>query len=112
MKNKQYLIFVIICSMSFLNSCSPLKKGLGLEKDVPNEFLIQKRDSLLLPPDYKMLPPDSQAGSRKDEGKESEYSLQSVLNKNLNKDKEEKPENKYDKDISQKTENEILKQIK
>ena len=55
MCNRKLLFLALMCGMFVLNSCSDLKKGLGMEKDVPNEFLIEKRNPLVLPPDYKML---------------------------------------------------------
>lgn len=50
----------ICCSLFllfFLTSCADLKKQVGLEKNIPDEFLIEKNEPLSLPPDYKILPP-------------------------------------------------------
>jgi hypothetical protein len=107
MHNKISLFLIIIASMLVLNSCSNIKKGLGLEKEIPNEFLIEKRGALTLPPDYQMLPPDSK--SKIKEVKKSSASLKSVLDQNLNtKESQGKTENSATVDI----EKEILKQIK
>ncbi len=42
-----------------LSSCENVQKGLGLKKDVPDEFLIEKRNPLTMPPNFDLLPPDS-----------------------------------------------------
>ena len=85
--------------------CETVKKGLGMEKDKPNEFLIEKRDPLVLPPDYKILPPDSKNVKKETQ----ENSLKSVLDKSLTKTKNSSSStNKPSSNLEQ----EILKQIK
>ena len=86
------------------SGCEALKKGMGLSKDKPNEFLIEKRDPLVLPPDYEILPPDSKTVK-----KEKENSLKSVLDQSLSKNKE--PSNSPSNSSSS-LEESILKQIK
>ena len=66
MSNKNLFTIALLLILS-LSSCTSVKKTLGLEKDVPNEFLIEKRDPLTLPPDYNILPPDSNAKINKNE---------------------------------------------
>ena len=103
MKNKILIIYLFLFIL--LSGCETVKKGLGMEKDKPNEFLIEKRDPLVLPPDYKILPPDSK--NVKKETQES--SLKSVLDQSLTKTK-----NSSDSTTkpSSNLEQEILKQIK
>jgi hypothetical protein len=78
----KYFFFLLI--VTFLGSCSDLKKGLGVEKDAPNEFLIEKREPLSLPPDYKMLPPDSNINKNQSS---TQTSLKSIIDTNLNNNK-------------------------
>ena len=78
----KYFFFLLI--VTFLGSCSDLKKGLGVEKDAPNEFLIEKREPLSLPPDYKMLPPDSNINKNQSS---TQSSLKSIIDTNLNNNK-------------------------
>ena len=54
-------IKIIILLLFTLVSCDSVKKGLGMTKNAPNEFLIEKRDPLVMPPGYKILPPDSKS---------------------------------------------------
>ena len=106
MRIKKYLLLVII-GLLFFNSCTDIKKNIGVEKDVPNEFLIEKKDRLVLPPDYNILPPDSK--EKKKEIKKSDLSIEDILNKDIkNKDFP----NSSIKNNSSNLEEEILKKIK
>jgi predicted small lipoprotein YifL len=107
MNNKNLFTIVLLLIFS-LSSCTSVKKILGLEKDVPNEFLIEKRDPLTLPPDYNILPPDSNAKINKN--KESTSSLKSIFDKDLGSQKKSSSSNVPSNTKS--IENDILKQIK
>ena len=75
----------------FLSSCENIQKGLGLKKDVPNEFLIEKRNPLTMPPNFDLLPPDSvNQNNQKDE----KDNLKEIFNKNLGKDNQNSGVNK------------------
>ena len=54
--NKFILILLVFF---FTHGCKTLKKGLGLEKDVPDEFLIKKIDPIVKPPNFELIPPNS-----------------------------------------------------
>lgn len=71
-------IILFICTLLF--SCSSLKKDLGIEKDLPNEFLIKKREPLKLPPDYKIIKPKSENPQI---SPEKDNSLKKIFEKNL-----------------------------
>ena len=107
MNNKNLFIILLFLVLS-LSSCTSVKKSLGLEKDVPNEFLIEKRDPLTLPPDYNILPPDSNA--KINENKEPTSSLKSIFDKSLGSQKKSSSANVPSNTRS--IENDILKQIK
>jgi len=54
-------ITYIILLFAFLTSCADtfdsVKRGLtGAKKNSADEFLVQKKDPLILPPDYENLP--------------------------------------------------------
>ena len=103
MKNKILIIYFFLFIL--FAGCETVKKGLGMEKDKPNDFLIEKRDPLVLPPDYKVLPPDSKNVKKETQ----ENSLKSVLDQSLTKTKNSS--NSTTKPSSN-LEQEILKQIK
>lgn len=100
-------LLLISAGFFLFYSCSDLKKGLGFDKDVPNEFLIEKKEALSLPPDYKILPPDSKTKSTSE--KKSEDSLDLIINKNLKKQKTSEKSKQGD---SADIEKNVLKQIK
>jgi len=81
-----------LCTLMFLlNSCENLKKGLGMTKDIPDEFLIEKRNPLTMPPNFDLLPPDSvNQNNQKDE----KDNLKNIFNKNIEKDKNDVEINK------------------
>ena len=78
------LIFVLFS----ISSCSEFKKGVGFEKDIPNEFLIKKIDPITKPPNYDLLPPDSKTKKKKNkitEANETKSIIDSSLNSNSEK---------------------------
>ena len=103
MKNKISIISLFLLVM--FTACESVKKGLGIEKDKPNEFLIEKRDSLVLPPNYKIIPPGSKSAAKEI----NENSLKSVLDQSLDNKNEKLNTSKKS---STNLEEEILKQIK
>jgi hypothetical protein len=74
-----------------LTSCENIQKGLGLKKDVPNEFLIEKRNPLTMPPNFDLLPPDSVNQNNQKDDKDN---LKEIFNKNLGKDNQNSGVNK------------------
>ena len=87
MKKIINLFFLLI----LLSSCENIKKGLGITKEVPNEFLIEKRNPLTMPPNFDLLPPDSvNQNNQKDE----KDNLKEIFNKDLGKDKQDSGVNK------------------
>ena len=53
---KNNIIFVI-CFLFFLNSCQSVKDGLtGTKQENSDEFLVEKKNPLEIPPDFKELP--------------------------------------------------------
>jgi len=52
---KKVLLTIII--LSFLNSCQSVSEGFKLKKkNNGDEFLVEKKNPLVLPPDYSELP--------------------------------------------------------
>jgi hypothetical protein len=90
-----------------LSACENLEKGLGMRKDVPNEFLIEKRNPLTMPPNFDLLPPDS---TNQNNQKDEKDNLKEIFNKNLGKDKKNEGINKEIN--SESLEKSILEKIK
>ena len=74
-----------------LNSCENVKKGLGMQKDAPDDFLIEKRNPLTMPPNFDLLPPNSIVQEDKKNDKDS---LKEMFNKNVDGKKEVEPNKK------------------
>ncbi len=70
----------ILLMMTILNSCSGLSdagKVLRNEKTITtDEFLVKKRDPLILPPDYDKLP---EPGSIKKKDKDNKNEIENIL---------------------------------
>jgi len=76
-KNLVYLFLVIIS----LSACQNVQDGLsGKKKQNSDEFLVQKKNPLVLPPDYDKLPEPTTVGIN---NKEEEKDLEIILGKDL-----------------------------
>ncbi|MDC0850944.1 DUF3035 domain-containing protein [Candidatus Pelagibacter sp.] len=54
---KQFKFYIVLSIVIFLSSCSSIKKGFVHEKkDNSDEFLVEKKSPLVMPPDYNELP--------------------------------------------------------
>ena len=83
-------ILIIFITSLFLLSCSDGLKGFKLKKKSTSgdEFLIQKKDPLVLPPDFSKLPnPDEEVKEKKSE--DNEESQIEMLLKEDNSDVQE-----------------------
>ena len=82
MKNIYKFIFVIIFSFNFLNGCQSLKDGLEGNKKSKNaeEFLIDKKNALTIPPDFSKLP--TPGVEKKAEINESDFDIENILQVN------------------------------
>ena len=89
----------------FLTSCKGLKENLSLKKkDNTDEFLVQKKNPLVLPPDYEDLPKPMTKGKIIN-NKEKEIDLSKVFNNSEKTNSESSP------DINQSLEDSIRKKI-
>jgi len=100
-------ILSLLVLFFLLSACENLEKGLGMRKDVPNEFLIEKRNPLTMPPNFDLLPPDS---TNQNNQKDEKDNLKEIFNKNLGKDKKNEGINKEIN--SESLEKSILEKIK
>ena len=56
-KTNKVIVLILSLIFIFLNGCKSVKKNLTLKKkDSTEEFLIEKKNPLILPPDYRDLP--------------------------------------------------------
>ena len=82
LKNIFYLFIVLV----FFNSCQSLKEGLtGQKKSNSDEFLIQKKNPLVQPPEFDELPEPKIL--IKSDKKDNDIDLQTILKKDNTKTK-------------------------
>ena len=54
---KQFRIYILIAIVLLFSSCSSLKEGfVNQKKNNSDEFLVEKKSPLVMPPDYNELP--------------------------------------------------------
>ena len=103
MKNSKK-IFVFLSMFILLSGCNTLRKGFEPDKRSGEEFLVEKKSPLVMPPDFNELPIPNQEKVVKESRKSTVKSLLSIT-----EDKVTIEEN--DESISS-IEKLILKQIK
>jgi len=100
---KQFKFFIFLSILIFLSSCGTLKEGFSNQKkNNSDEFLVEKKSPLVMPPDYKDLPIPNQEKTKKESN-----DIKSLISKSKNV---EINENLDEKNSS--FENSILKKIK
>ena len=54
---KQFKFYIVLIIVIFLSSCGTVKKGFSNQKkNNSDEFLVEKKSPLVMPPDYNELP--------------------------------------------------------
>jgi Protein of unknown function (DUF3035) len=57
MRHSPVLISALVLAALSVGGCDSMKRALGLEKVVPDEFAVVSRAPLAIPPDYALRPP-------------------------------------------------------
>jgi hypothetical protein len=86
--NKINLVITIFSTLLFLNSCGAVTQGLGSSKKKgSDEFLVEKKAPLVLPPSFGELP---KPGIKKNENtnltKESNLSVEEIIRQSSSSD--------------------------
>ena len=103
---KYFKILVFFKLILFLYSCSTLKEGFtNQKKSSSDEFLVEKKSPLIMPPDYNDLPVPNQ---NKDSFKAKENKIKDLVKKNNSENGELNNSQDDNLDIEQS----ILKKIK
>ena len=105
MKNLKILILINI--LLIFNSCGTLKEGFkNQKKNNSDEFLVQKKSPLVMPPEYGQLPTPKQEANKTE-------SMNSTSVKNLLLGEENNSTNlKEESDLNKNFEEKLLKKIK
>jgi len=99
-----YNIFIILTASSFLFSCGDFK--LKKKADSGEEFLIEKKDPLILPPDFSKLPKPNEQPKTVDE----EVNIESVFDGGQSSSEEDNNQNSSKSNIKKSISDKIQKQ--
>ena len=103
MKLNKFLTIIIIFSF-FISGCTSVKETLsGQKKQNSDEFLVKKKNPLVLPPNFDDLP---EPQKKNNENENKSIDLSKVLNEKKNEEIKVKNENNsLEKSISEKLKN-------
>ena len=103
---KYFKLLIFFQLILFLYSCSTIKEGfINQKKSSSDEFLVEKKSPLVMPPDYNDLPVPDQ---NKQTVETNENKIKELVTKNEN----ENGENSNSEDGNLDIEQSILKKIK
>ena len=100
------ILIIIIIPVIFLNACGTVKDGFrSQKKDSVDEFLVEKKSPLVMPPDFDELPmPNENQNTKKNEATD----IKSLISNNENSSDETLGNSNENTSF----ENSILKKIK
>ena len=103
---KYLRIFILISSFLIFYSCGTIKEGFtNQRKSSSDEFLVEKKSPLVMPPDYNDLP-------LPDQNKETAETNKNKIKDLVTKKENENDENNNSEDSNLDIEQSILKKIK
>ena len=101
---KQFNLYIIITIAVFLSSCNTLKDGFSNQKkNNSDEFLVEKKSPLVLPPDYNELPIPNEEMEKK--GSNEIKSLITKSTNNSTKENSNEENSSFEKLILEKIKN-------
>ena len=115
--NKSNTIIVIFLILLFLNACSTVAEGLGgTKKNIGNdEFLVEKKAPLVLPPSFGELPePSVKTDKNATTNKKDTSDIKEIINQSSSKNKNQKNNdlnNSIEKSIIEKINKKKIKEV-
>ena len=101
---KLFKFYIVLSIVIFLSSCGAVKKGfINEKKDNSDEFLVEKKSPLVMPPDYNELPIPKKENVEKETN--DIKSLISKTNNNETKENLDKKNSTFDSLILEKIKN-------
>ena len=81
MKKINFILLIYLLFASFLTSCQSVKDGLsGRKSENSDEFLVQKKNPLVMPPDFEKLPqPEDKNAISESSQLEEETDIKKIL---------------------------------
>ena len=97
-----YYIFIF----TLLASCSSIQESVGSKKNNSDEFLVEKKSPLLMPPDYNELPvPSSDSIKNKDENNQVKKLITKSNNTDSNFNKSNNSKSSFEELLIEKIKN-------
>jgi hypothetical protein len=95
MNKNNYVLTLLFTCFIFLTACQSIKDGLsGKKTENSDEFLVQKKNALVVPPDFMKLPkPDSEKINDEISRLEDETDIKKILN--IKTDSNKKSQEKF-----------------
>ena len=94
------IFFLIVIFATFISGCSSIKDTLtGVKKQNTDEFLVKKKDPLVLPPNFNDLPKPQTQKNSENNGEES-IDFSNILSESENKKEIIKNEGSLERSIS------------
>ena len=86
MKKTNYILILLLTLPIFLNACQGIKDGLsGRKSENSDEFLVKKKNSLVVPPEFMKLPKPKLESSNDEQSKLAEETdIKKILNVKTN----------------------------
>ena len=101
---KQFKFYILIAITILFSSCSSLKEGFtNQKKNNSDEFLVEKKSPLVMPPDYNELPIPNEKNINKESNE-----IKSLISKSKNGEIEEnlgKKSSSFEESILEKIKN-------
>ena len=92
--------FLIVIFVTFISGCSSIKDTLtGVKKQNTDEFLVKKKDPLVLPPNFNDLP-KPQTEKNSENNNEESIDFSNILSESENKKEIIKNEGSLERSIS------------
>tara|TARA_B100001113_G_C20616569_1_gene408529 strand:- start:197 stop:523 length:327 start_codon:yes stop_codon:yes gene_type:complete len=83
MNKKNFSLLISIIIFTILTGCQDVKKGLSGKKiDEGNEFLVIKKNPLVVPPNFDELPQPSDNNIENNSNKNNENEFKKIIKKN------------------------------
>ena len=93
---KNRIFYVLIFLLISLNSCTSVKEGLSPNKRQGDEFLVKKKNPLVLPPDFEDLPTPNE-DSKNVQKNDEDLDIKKMIGSNSIKDSTNSPNSKKSK---------------
>ena len=96
---KYFKLFILINLILFVYSCGTIKEGFSNQKkNSSDEFLVEKKTPLILPPDFDELPAPQ---SSEDQSEKNKNSIETLITNNQEKENKADNQNILNKSLEE-----------